>query len=228
MASLPKLKLVYFDIEGAAEPVRLALALANVPFEDSRVKFPDWPALKATAPYGQLPLLYVDEDAIPKTQSGAMLRWIGTLNPEKSLYPSEKLYEIEEALGLAGDLQRAWSPCLYIAMRPGAFGYPDGFQGTDEGKELAKTMRTTFIESELPKFCKYLADMIDKNGGKFLCGDEPTVADCMAVPILRSFSRGYIDHVPADSLNAEPRIVEYLERFCALDEIKGRYSDGIH
>jgi len=228
MPSTPKIKLVYFDIEGVAEPVRLVLVLGNIPFEDYRVKFSDWPQLKSTLPYEQMPAMYVNDEDVPKTQSGAMLRWAARLNPEKHLYPADKLYEIEEAIGLLGDLTRAWSPCLYIAMRPQTFGYPEGYQGTDEGKERCKKMRTGFIQKELPKYLKYLADMIDKNGGKFLCGDEPTIADCMAVPQLRGFSRGHIDHVPVDSLNVEPRIVDYIQRFCGLDEIKGRYTDGLH
>jgi len=228
VSQYPKLKLVYFDIEGAAEPVRLALALANIPFEDSRVKFPDWPQLKPTLPYQQMPVLYVDDAETPRTQSGAMLRWVATLNPEKNLYPTGKLYEVEEAIGLVADLNRAWSPCLYVAMRPENFGHPEGFQSTDAGKECSKKMREKFIANELPKYLKYLADMIDKNGGKFLCGDEPTIADCNAVPQLRGFTRGHIDHVPVDALNVEPRIVEYIQRFCSLPEISGRYKDGLH
>lgn len=224
----PKLKLVYFDIEGAAEPVRLALALSEIPFEDARIKFPDWPQLKPTLPYQQLPVLYVDDDDSPRTQSGAMLRWVATLNPEKSLYPQGRIFEVEEALGLIADFNRAWSPSLYIAMRPENFGYPQGFGSTDAGKECTKGLREKFIENELPKYLKYLADMIDKNGGKFLCGDEPTIADCMAVPQLRGFTRGHIDYVSVDSLNVEPRIVEYIKRFCNLPEISGKYKDGLH
>jgi glutathione S-transferase len=227
--SLPKLKLVYFNIEGVAESVRLALVLAKIPFEDERINFQDWPQLQSTMPYGQVPVLYVGDDDIPKTQSGAMLRWVATLNaPEKNLYPAEKLYEIEEAMGLVADFTRAWMPSLYVSMRPQNFGYPEGFQSTDECKEITKALRNKFVETELPKYLKYLADMIDKNGGKFLCGDEPTIADCLAVPQLRGFSRGHIDHVPSDSLDVEPRIVEYIRRFCDLDGIKGRYADGVH
>jgi len=121
--------------------------------------------------------MYVDDDAKPKTQSGAMLRYAGTLNPAAKLYPSEKVYEIEEAIGLLGDMSRAWQPCLYLAMRPANYGYDEGFSKTPEGQELVKKMRTKFVETELPKYLKYIADYIDAHGdGKFLCSsDEPTV-----------------------------------------------------
>jgi glutathione S-transferase len=82
---MPKIKLTYFDIEGAAEPTRLALALAGQEYEDVRVKFPDWKELKPKTPYGQLPIVTIDDGPM-RTQSGAMLRWVGaTLS--KTLYP---------------------------------------------------------------------------------------------------------------------------------------------
>ena len=49
------IKLTYFDIEGAAEKVRLALVIAGVPFEDDRIEFSKWRGpngLKNTMPYG--------------------------------------------------------------------------------------------------------------------------------------------------------------------------------
>eukprot|EP01046_Picozoa_sp_COSAG06_P102267 COSAG06_NODE_48432_length_332_cov_0.665236_1_plen_52_part_10 len=46
-AALPaSLKLSYFNIQGAAEKVRLAFVLGRIPFEDHRVPFPEWTALK--------------------------------------------------------------------------------------------------------------------------------------------------------------------------------------
>lgn len=41
-ASLPELKLTYFNVQGAGEKVRLALALGGIPFEDERVPFSKW------------------------------------------------------------------------------------------------------------------------------------------------------------------------------------------
>jgi len=176
-----------------------------------------------------LPLMYIGDDTKPKVQSGAMLRYAATLNPSANLYPSDKLWEIEEAIGLLADFSRVWQPCVVLAMRPQVFGYPEDFSKTPEGQEKIKDMRMNFIQSELPKWLKFFADMIDENGGgKFLCGDSPTIADCMVVPTFRGFTRGYIDHVPADCLDVEPRIVDYIKRFVALEKIQGRYTSGLH
>ena len=44
----PKYKLTYFDIRGRAEMIRMMFGAANVKFEDVRIKFEDWPPLKAS------------------------------------------------------------------------------------------------------------------------------------------------------------------------------------
>lgn len=222
------IKLTYFDIEGVAEAVRLALVVSGTPFEDVRVQFADWPAMKPTTPAGQLPLMTVGgDDANVKTQSKAMLRWVG-MTKSKTMYPTDKIFEIEEVIGIMEDLQRGFSPAQYMGMRPENFGHPEGFQKTEEGKALIASMRTKFVKEELPKFMKCLTDKMEQNGGPFLVGSEPTIADCFAVPIIRAFTRGHIDHVDPKCLDAYPAIVTYIQKFCALEPIKGRYTDGVH
>jgi len=223
-----KIKLTYFDIEGAAEPVRLAFLLAGIPFEDDRIKFPQWTDLKTKTPYGQLPLLSIDDGEI-KTQSGAMIRYVGSIDPTDSLYPKDKLYDIEEAIGLVEDIQKSWSPMLYMSMRPKNFGYPEDFAKTPEGKAKVEGMRKEWIAKELPRFLSYLESMIKKHGGTYLCGgDKPTLADCMAIPVIRSYTRGHIDFVDVNCVKeSSPDVAAYVKRFCTLPEIKGRYSDGL-
>ncbi len=75
----PKITLTYFNIEAAAEKVRLALVMTGTEFEDKRINFDEWGALKPTTPYGQLPLMTVTSaDGSTKTfaQSVAMMRWV--------------------------------------------------------------------------------------------------------------------------------------------------------
>ncbi|XP_078578265.1 hematopoietic prostaglandin D synthase-like isoform X1 [Branchiostoma floridae x Branchiostoma japonicum] len=56
----PKYKLSYFDMRARAEPTRMMFAAAGIDFEDDRIPFDKWPALKGTTPMGQLPVLEVD------------------------------------------------------------------------------------------------------------------------------------------------------------------------
>lgn len=44
---MPSYKLTYFDVRGRGEPTRLIFKAAGVEFEDKRVTFEEWGALKA-------------------------------------------------------------------------------------------------------------------------------------------------------------------------------------
>jgi prostaglandin-H2 D-isomerase / glutathione transferase len=223
--SPPSIKLTYFDIEGVAEPIRLALLLAGIEFDDVRVQFPEWSSIKESTPYGQLPVVQFDGGEM-KAQSGAILRYCATL--DASLYPSDKIFEIEEAINLVSDLNNAFTPCLIIARNPHVLGHPEGSEKSEEGVLRTQALRTSFLQNTLPKFLDYMDRMLQKSGGDWLvAGEKPTIADCFAVPYIRRFSRGYIDYIPTTALDTHPRVVAYLEKFCALPAIHGRYSDGI-
>ena len=121
-AAPKKIKLTYFNIAGVAEKLRLTLMYYGVEFEDERVEFKDWPELKKTMKYGQVPLLEVDGQAL--FQSSAMVRWAGEFLGDGKLYPAEPMarYKVEEMMGPADDITRSWTPCLYVAMRPENMG----------------------------------------------------------------------------------------------------------
>lgn len=42
----PKYKLIYFPLEGRAEPIRWLFSLGNIPFEDVRISFEEWGKVK--------------------------------------------------------------------------------------------------------------------------------------------------------------------------------------
>jgi len=205
---------------------RLTLALAGVEFEDCRIKFPDWKEIKPTTPYGQVPILEIDGQV--RTQSMAMVRWAGHTYAPDTLYPVSRIFDIEEALGVVDDAKTSFQPCFRLGMRPASFGYPEDYSKTDEGKAKIKELREQWVKDELPKRLGFLKSLLDKSNGKWLASsDEPTVVDCVAIPFLRSLTRGIIDFVPADCLSVEPAIEDYVKRFCALEAIKGRYKDGL-
>ena len=53
------MKLHYFNLRARAEPIRAALTVAGIPFEDVRYTFEEWGAVKASGkfPLGQVPTL---------------------------------------------------------------------------------------------------------------------------------------------------------------------------
>uniref|UniRef100_A0A7S2WA57 Glutathione transferase n=1 Tax=Eucampia antarctica TaxID=49252 RepID=A0A7S2WA57_9STRA len=218
------LKLEYFNIAGRAEKVRLALVLAGIPFEDIRIKSPDWPTRKATAKYGQLPIMTLPSGE-EVYQSDAMLRYAGSLGDE-SLYPKDnhERLKVEEALGLIGDLSRAWSPSLYVGMKPTTLGY-DANMPADEKDQLMKSMREKFLKEELPNYMGYFTDLIEKSNNKYLCGDDLTIADLSALHSVLYFKRGVADYVPKESLDPYPVVTAWIDRVMAYPKIAEYYEN---
>ncbi|KAK0395159.1 hypothetical protein QR680_001146 [Steinernema hermaphroditum] len=67
-------KLLYFDMRGMGEVIRLLFALADVPYEDQRLSREEWELLKPETLFGQLPILVVDGKMLP--QSYAIYRYL--------------------------------------------------------------------------------------------------------------------------------------------------------
>ena len=209
---------------------RLGLTLAGIPFEDERITFAEWKEAKPKAPFGQLPYLKLDKEdgsePVVRTQSLGILRGLAReYAPDFYL----DVFAVEEAIGIVSDMMDKFIPSMYISMTPAVYGYPEDIAQTEEGKQTIKAMRERFLSQELPVYLKHLETLLARNGNQFLASsDKPSIADCYAIPSLRSFTRGYLDHIPANSLDDYPLIVEYIKRFCALPEIQGRYTSGVH
>ena len=52
-----KPSLQYFDVMGRGQPLRMAMWYTKMEFDDVRVSFEDWPAVKPTTPAGSMPVL---------------------------------------------------------------------------------------------------------------------------------------------------------------------------
>lgn len=237
----PSIKLTYFGIQGVAEKVRLTYHIAGIPFEDDRVAFPDWPALKPSTPYGQLPMMSIDGGEM-LAQSGAMVRYAGMLATQKSkadggvtpaLYDCstpEKLLVIEEALGFVGDIQKAWMFAVYVGMKPGLFGHPtvttdaEGKQVPVDNSAIVEKVRSSFVSDQLPPWMDHLTKKLKANGSAFLCGAQVTIADCDLVPTLTRMMSGGVDYVPTTCLDAWPEVKAYVERFMALPAVSAYYE----
>ena len=101
-ASYPKLKLTYFNIKARAEPTRLALHIAGIPFEDKRIAHEEWPALKASMPLGQIPVRSARPAAASAAANGeaaarsawAWWRMRGITNPARGA-PTSQVLEVD-------------------------------------------------------------------------------------------------------------------------------------
>jgi glutathione S-transferase len=71
-------KLTYFNIRGRAEFLRYMMAYAKQPYDDARVEQADWPKLKPTTPFGQIPTLEIRQGNSVNTiaQSSAIGKYL--------------------------------------------------------------------------------------------------------------------------------------------------------
>ena len=203
-------------------------------YEDERIAFADWATLKPKTPYGQLPLLTLTTENGKEhvyTQSVAMVRYVARQFAPDTLYPVDQFWDMEQVLGVLDDARKSLDPALYLALRPERFGYEPGFQKTEQGQALIQSMRTHWMTTDFPKYMGHLQDWLDRHDGKWLAsdGDMPTIVDCMVVPFLRFLTKGTMDHIPPNALTEQfPQLALYVQRFCALPQIQGKYTDGVH
>jgi len=214
------LKLTYFNIEGAAEKLRLLFVLTGTAFEDNRISFQEFGALKDSLPTGQVPVLEIDGKQM--AQSYALLRLLGRKLGGGKYYPEAKLFEIEYALGVHEDLARAWAPGMMIALRPAILGHE--FAGDDDKTAKVKALREKFGEEQLEKFLKTYTDILENAGGGFFCGSEVTIADLAILPQIRYFHNGIADHVDPKIIGKFPVVTAWMERMQAIPAIAKWYE----
>ena len=172
------LKLTYFDFHGGrAEPVRLALHLGGIAFDDHRFSFADFPTVRQAAPLGQVPVLEVDGVAV--TQSDAMLRYAGQRG---GLYPTDAYQAMlcDEVMAAAED----------VGIK---LGDTFGLKG-----DALKEARQALVDGPLTKYLGWLQGQLQAHGGVYFADGRLTIADLKVFVFVRSLNSGNLDHVPND------------------------------
>jgi glutathione S-transferase len=184
---MSKPRLIYFDFSGSrGEECRMALHLAGIDFEDVRVAFKDWPALKETTPFGALPVLEL-AGRPPLAHSNAILLFIGR---QHGLHPSDafEAAQHESLMCAVEDLRHAITPTLRI---------------TDpEQKRLA---REALAANELRIWGAQVERQL--RDGPFVGGAALQVADLKLYMVVRWLTTGTLDHVPATVLDHCPKLL---------------------
>jgi prostaglandin-H2 D-isomerase / glutathione transferase len=202
---MPKLKLTYFDFHGGrGEPARLALWMAEIPFEDDRVSPSDWERRKADTPFGALPVLEVDGQMV--AQSNSINRYVGKL---ANLYPSDPWQAAlcDEVLEAVEEINSKIFATLFL---------PD---------EQKKAQRKTLVEGPIPFYLTRLQQRLEAHGGRYFAADRLSVADLKAFVWIRHLRSGVLDHVPTDlSDRVAPKLVEHYERVKNDPRIKAYYA----
>nr|AEB91973.1 glutathione S-transferase sigma 1 [Locusta migratoria] len=159
----PKYKLTYFAIKALGEPIRFLLSYGKIEFEDARLEFEQWPSMKASMPFGQVPVLEIDGK---KTwQSLAICRYLGKLVGLAGANDWEDL-QIDMAIETVTDLR------LKIAN----FWYE-----TDEAQKAKK--KEPLLKEILPFLLPRLDNLVKENGG-YLANSKLSWADLYFIGIL--------------------------------------------
>ncbi len=82
---MSNIKLTYFGFNGGrGEPIRMALAIGGIEFEDVRLPFDQFRELQPSFPLNAVPTMEID--GVVHTQANAMTRYAGKLT---GLYPED-------------------------------------------------------------------------------------------------------------------------------------------
>ncbi len=203
---MPKLKLSYFDFHGGrGEVARLAMHIGGVPFEDDRIKGPDWPARKASTPWGGLPVLLVD--GVEVAQSNTINRYVGKL---ANLYPSDPLEAAlcDEAMDAVEDISGKIGETMRL---------------TDDAEK--KRVRLELADGPIPRYLTSFANRLEARGNGWFADGRLTVADLKVFQLVRWLKSGVLDHIPADLVDrVAPAVLAHFERVKSQPAVKAYYE----
>ncbi|MBS0326226.1 MAG: glutathione S-transferase family protein [Proteobacteria bacterium] len=202
---MPKsIRLQYFDFHGGrGETARIALSIGNVPFTDERVKGADWPALKPSTPFGELPVLEVDGERI--SQSNAINRYVGQLT---GLYPDDRWQaaQCDEVCCAAEALNDALGPSFSL-------------KGDEQKRE-----RERLLAGPIPRCLKGLENLLVRRG-EWFAANRLTIADLKVVEITGMLSSGRLDHIAADIVErTAPALAAHRARVLAHPGVRAYYA----
>ncbi len=203
--TMTTLKLTYFDFHGGrAEPVRLALHLGGIAFEDHRFAGTDFPAIRKTTPLGQVPVLEIN--GVKVTQSDAILRYAGK---RAGLYPTDEFQALLCDEVLAG-LEDAG---LQVGKSFGLTG------------DALKVARTELVNGPLPKYLGWLQQQLQAHGGSYFADGRLTIADLKALVFVRNLTSGQMEHVPKDLVERlAPAVHAHAQRIAETTGVAQYYA----
>ena len=203
---MAKLKLTYFDFDGGrAEPIRLALSIGKIPFEDVRFPPSDFPEVRKSTPLGQVPILELDGEII--TQTNAILRYVGK---QIGLYPEDLLAALhcDETLDTVDGIVAQVVPTMFI-----------------ENEDEKRKAREALVAGPLKVYLGRLETILKARGGEYFAGKRFSIADLKVFVWVRSLRSGILDHVPTDLVNrVAPGVAAHCDRIAAHPGVVAYYK----
>lgn len=214
MAKPKSVTLKYFAISGRAEPIRLVLTLGKIEFNDMRIQACEWEAkFKSLMPFGQLPVLVVDQRPIAQTKT--ILRYLGkgTTYGGSLLYPQDPVLaaRVDEIMDAFDDLWIMVAPTMRI-------------QGTDQKVEARRNLFSPGgpAYGMLDTFEKIL---LESTNGYVVPQAGLTLADLMYFCTLNTIRSGFFEGLGADIYKDHKKLMQHKEKIAAIPEIL-KYYEG--
>ena len=188
-----KIGLKYFDIPGRGEVLRILLSgCKNIEYTDTRIPFSEWRTVKPTLPYGQVPVLCMDDGAV-MTQSTSLYRYCAKL---VDLYPSDPFQAlvVDETMDVVNDMLT---------------NIPSQGTGTDE--EL-KIKRHEYRDTILKQGLTLIESRIEQYGvdTNTICG-IPSVADVCMMTVTNALKNSFFTHLDGTILTEYPLIMKVAD-----------------
>ena len=197
--TMPTYKLHYFNGRGRAELTRLIFAQAGIPYEDIRIELKQWPELKPTMPFGQVPVLEVGGTRI--AHSSVIARYLA----EEFGMAGSNLLENSQVAGIAAAANDMFEDLVKARIEK------------DEGRkaQMQKDYREKAVPFALAKF--EALSSTNKNG--YLWGDKLTWADLAFfnwISIIASRAPAILDKFPSlkklkETVETLPNIARWLK-----------------
>jgi len=196
---MPNYKLIYFDYQGFAEPIRLVLTHLGIPFEDVRHKYESGWQKKISTPFGMLPILEVDGKELP--ESMAILRYIGEQHGLLAANPWDRAMGDAMATSWT-DMHPLFAACDFSTRR----------------WDVDKVVK--LIEEMVKPRLKFFDDHLSKSKSGYLTGDKITWADFHVYTFLELLKR--IFRVPIDAF---PNVFNFYKKINDLPSVKSWHQN---
>lgn len=206
--------LIYFALPGRAEVARLLFTLAGAEFVDKRLTFDEWrgaegDALKGKLPFGQLPVLQLDDGTV-LAQSAAIDRYVAATTGQ---LPASDPLAVAKADQLYFFAEDVWMTV-----------YPSFRLADTEAKIKARQELLAEGGALKAKLDKLEAICAAKKGTKFLTGDTLTHGDLALFCGVSTLQSGWLDGIPTDLLSSFPAIKAFREAVASVPAIKAFYD----
>ncbi|EFP83149.2 glutathione Stransferase [Puccinia graminis f. sp. tritici] len=169
----------------------MAFHYADIPFIDERLSSEEFAKIKETLPFGQVPILTVDEKLVIPHET-AILKYVGRL---AGLYPDDlqEVVKVDAAMCIVDDLSAAVVAC-WAPEHP--------------GKEMVTKI---WIEERIPKLFGYIDRYLANAGTTFSAGNSLTVADLRLYWAITYFKSGRLQKLPIDLIDNYPSIIQLYQ-----------------